>query len=364
MHDLATSDLRGSRERGDEVVPEPLEGLDDPPTGATLEMQIAAEYGVQPQQVLVTAGATQANLVATATALSLGGEYPPEAETAEEAHAETHPPRRALVEKPGYEPLVETPAALGAAVDRFLRTEEFELDHHRVEKALAPETDLVTVTNRHNPSGRLTDRERLAEVAKVVGEHDARLLVDEVYAPYVPTADTAEQNSAFGGVTAVGLDDVVVTGSLTKFFGLGELRVGWLVADEAFVERAQSIAHYFARPSDPSRTLAKRAFHNQDHLAERSRTLLEENADLLASFVAERDDVTGYVDSGSTFAFLEPEHVDGDRLAERAWSQGTLVVPGRFFDDPERVRVSLGADPHDVAVGLDELGTHLDSFKS
>ncbi|MFC7165823.1 pyridoxal phosphate-dependent aminotransferase [Halospeciosus flavus] len=291
-------------------------------------MQIAAEYGVDPQQVLVTAGATQANLVATATALDLGGEYPPEAETAEEAHTETDERRRALVEKPGYEPLVKTPEALGAAVDRFLRAEGYELDHHRVEKALTPDTDLVTVTNRHNPSGRLTDRERLAEVAKVVSENGARLLVDEVYAPYVPSEDTVDENGAFGGVSAVGLDDVVVTGSLTKFFGLGELRVGWLVADEAFVERAQSIAHYFARPADPSRTLAMRAFHNEEHLAERSRTLLEENADLLSSFVAERDDVTGYVDSGSTFAFLDPKNVDGNRLAERAWSEGSSSFRG------------------------------------
>jgi len=348
LYDLASSDLRGDRDHEPEAVPEPLAGLSDPPRGATLETQIAGEYGVEPEQVLVTPGATMANVVAAATALERdpGGEDDAEKQ-------------RVLVEKPTYEPLAATPAALGADVDRFLRGDVYRLDVERAANALTDATDLVTVTNRHNPSGSLAERETLADLADAASDGGARLLVDEVYAPYV----TEPRDGPFGGPTAAGLDGAVVTNSLTKFFGLGDLRIGWLVADREFVDRARSVSMHFHGVADTSRALGRRALHNRDHLAERARTLLEENTELFEAFLAERDDVEGFLAEGSTFAFLDPEHVDGDELAATAWDEGVLVVPGRFFGEDERVRVSLGRNPSEVAPALDALGAILDRFQ-
>jgi aspartate/methionine/tyrosine aminotransferase len=347
LYDLASSDLRGDRGHEPEAVPTPLEGLDDPPRGATLETQIAGEYGVEPEQVLITPGATMANVIAAATALHLDPD-----EDAEEK-------QRVLVEKPSYEPLVKTPDALGAEVDRFLRGDVYRLDVERAANALTEWTELVTVTNRHNPSGSLAERETLADLADVASESDARLLVDEVYAPYV----TNPRDGPFGGPTAVGLDNTVVTSSLTKFFGLDDLRIGWLVADREFVERARSVSMHFLGVADTSRALGRRALHNKDHLAARSRTLLVENTELFEEFLAERDDVEGFLAEGSTFAFLNPTNVDGNELAAAAWEEGVLVVPGRFFGEDERVRVSLGRNPSEVAPALDALGAVLDQFQ-
>ncbi|MFB6268430.1 MAG: pyridoxal phosphate-dependent aminotransferase [Halobacterium sp.] len=344
LYDLGSSDLRGDRGHGPEVVPAPLGGLDDPPTGATLETMIAGEYGVEPEQVLVTAGATMANLLAVATTL--------------QRRTDEDEKRRVLVEKPGYEPLVETPSAFDAAVDRFLRGDHYGLGPERIEKAMTDSTRLVTVTNRHNPTGALTDRETLSDVADVVSDGGARLLVDEVYAPYT----TEALDGPFGGPSAVGLDDTVVTNSLTKFYGLDDLRIGWLVADEEFVADARSLSHHFLTVADTSRALGKRAFHNSDYLAERSRTLVQENADLLRDFIESRDDVEGFLAEGSTYAFLDPENADGDELTQAAWEEGVLVVPGRFFDNDDRVRVSLGRSPTEVAPALAALGEVLDGF--
>jgi aspartate/methionine/tyrosine aminotransferase len=351
LYDLATSDLRGERDLEPELVPDPLDGLDDPPTGATLETQVAAEYGVHPQQVLVTPGTSVANFVAVAAALYSS---PEAGDEDEESTAPT-----ALVEKPTYEPLLKAPGSIGGDVNRFLREDESRLVPDRVRKAMTDDTRLVTVSNRHNPSGRLTDRETLSDVADIVDEHGARLLVDEVYAPFVSEAT----DGPFGGPSAAGFDRTVVTSSLTKFYGLLDLRVGWLVADEAFVERARSVAYHIPGVAGPSRVLGRRALHNSDRLGDRSRELVSENADLLGAFVESRDDVEGFVAPDSTFAFLDPVNVDGDELAETAWDEGLLVVPGRFFGDEERVRVSLGRSTEHVTAALEALGAVLDSFR-
>ncbi|MFC4407387.1 pyridoxal phosphate-dependent aminotransferase [Haloarchaeobius iranensis] len=348
-HDLGSSDLRGSS--GDRRAPIPgrLAGLADPPASVCLAEQVATAYDVDPENVLVTAGASMANVLAMATAL--GGHEPDATET---------DGSQVLVEKPGYEPLTATPRAFGGHVHRFLRTAEddFRLDPDRVDSALADEAGLTVVTNRHNPSGSLSGRETLAATADRVRDAGGRLLVDEVYAPFT----TDPSPNGLGGPTAAGMDDVVVTGSLTKFFGFGGLRVGWLVADAGFVERAERVTHHMPALAKPSVSLARRAFHHEDRLLATQRELATTNHDLLATFVDGRDDLEGTVHDGATYALLEPTAADGDTVAEAAWDDGVLVVPGRFFDEPDSVRVSLGRSPAHCEDALSAFGSVLDGL--
>jgi aspartate/methionine/tyrosine aminotransferase len=372
-YDLGSSDLRPEAPT-DGVVPRPLAGYEDPPTDVSLRDRVATEYGVTPEEVLITAGATHANFLAEATALSLAsGEGDGTAAAAAGGTDDREP--QVLVEKPGYQPLTATPASLGANVDRFRRPPEddYRLSPARVESAVTDEFSLVTVTNRHNPSGRLTTRETLAALARVAADAGGFLLVDEVYAPYVgvggdATADSASSSTArtttptaFGGVTAAGVPNTVTTGSLTKFHGLGGLRIGWLVGPARFVTRARTVATHVPAVADPSRVLARRALHHRERLAARQRSLLTGNYERLASFVAERDDLSGTVHAGSSFALLAHESADGDTVAEAAWDEGLLVVPGRFFDRPASFRLSLGRDAEEVAGGLRVLGDVLDA---
>lgn len=347
-YDLGSSDLRQDGAT-DDVIPPTLVGLAPPDGDVTLRAQLATTYDVGESNVLVTAGATHANFLAAAAAIDLGGEPNPD---------ETLGPQ-ILVEKPGYQPLVETPGALGARVDRFLRPPEddYPLDPDRVAHA-TDDVALVSVTNRHNPSGRLTDRETLATLARVVADDGGYLLVDEVYAPFAEMAG----DGPFGGVTAAGLPNTVVTGSLTKFHGLGGLRIGWLVGPESFVQRAKTAMRHVPAVAEPSTALARRALHHEETLSMDSRALLRENHERLASFVAERSDLDGTLSDGSTFGCFSHERADGDDVATAAWDQGVLVVPGRFFDHPDAFRLSVGRNPDEMEAGLAILGDVLDSL--
>ncbi|MFB6120862.1 MAG: pyridoxal phosphate-dependent aminotransferase [Halobacteriaceae archaeon] len=345
LHDLGTTGLRGTRDVGDAVVPDPVADRDDPPAGVNLHSLLAAEYGVHPKQVVVTAGASHAAFLAAAAAVTDSDADQP----------------RALVELPAYEPHAKTPAAVGAAVDRFRRTAEadFALEPDRIEAAVRPATALVTATNRHNPTGALADRATLADAADAAGTEDARLLVDEVYAPYVSESDA--ERTAFGGPTAAGLDGAVVVNSLSKFFGLPDLRVGWLVADEAFAERARAAKHHVPAVADVTERLAARAVHAAGAIADEQRALCTENAALLRSFVDDRPDVTGRVRPDCPFVALSAPGRPADELAAAAWEQGVLVVPGRFFGLDDRVRVSLGRSPEENAAALTALDDVLGS---
>lgn len=355
-HDLASSDLRPAT-RSDGPIPTRLVDRADPPGEPAVDVLVADQYGVSPDEVLVTAGATNANALAFAVAAQRLDDRDAEGDpvTADDDAGER--PARVLVEKPGYEPMTATPRGFGARVDRFMRPEGV-LDAARVDAALSEDTELVAVTDRHNPTGRRADRDALAAAADAATDRDARLLVDEVYAPFTATAT----DDAFGGPTMAGTDGVVVTGSLTKFLGFGGLRIGWLVADPAFVDAAERVRHHLPSVATPSLTLARRAFFHLDDLAADSRRRIARNHDRLAAFAAARDDLAGHVHDGTTYALLAHDDVDGDTLAEHALDAGVLVVPGRFFDRPDAVRVSLGRPTQQVDAALDALDDALDDM--
>ncbi|KTG30732.1 pyridoxal phosphate-dependent aminotransferase [Haloferax profundi] len=355
--DLATSDLRVAADDGG-VVPPILAGLSDP-VDESLVSQLAARYDVPESWVLVTAGASSANFLASCALLDHSGR-PGDVDDDHEDDSEDHPRPQVLVEKPGYQPLSAVPDALGARVDRFVRPPEYDYDiePHRIDGAKSDSFTYAVVTNRHNPSGRLASRAELAELAHVVGEAGGSLLVDEVYAPYVDPA----HDGPFGGETAAGLPNVVTTGSLTKFYGLGGLRIGWIIADPAIVERARSASLYLPSVADPSRKLARRALHHSERLESTAREHFSANHERLASFVADRSNVSGRIHAGGTFAFLSHDDYDGDEVADAAWERGVLVVPGRFFDAPEAFRVALGGTPEEMAAALDVFGEVLDDL--
>lgn len=334
-HDLGSSDIRPVG--GSDVVPDALADCPVPPEEVTLESQIADRFGVPASNVVVTPGATTANVLAMAASLADGD--------------------RILVEMPAYEPLVATPRGLGATVDRYRRADDWSFDPGRVAAALDDGTALAVTTNRHNPTGALADRASLERAAEHARDAGARLLVDEVYGPY-----STDGGRGFGGVTAAGAPGTVVTGSLTKFLGLGGLRVGWLIADEPFAERARTVARHLSAVAEPSRQLARRAFAAGDELAARSRELLAANHERLAAFLERRDDLTGEVFPSCPYALLFPESADGDTVSQAAWDRDLLVVPGRFFGVTEGIRVSLGRAPEEMAAALDVLGGTLDDL--
>src|SRR5689334_23853038 len=111
--------------------------------------RIARRYGVKPENVVLAHGTSMANHLACATLVEPGD--------------------RVLIETPVYDPLVAVPRYLGCDVDFFARGREdkYALDVGRIEAALTPRTRLVILSNLHNPTGALTGRAELQDLARL-----------------------------------------------------------------------------------------------------------------------------------------------------------------------------------------------------
>lgn len=271
-----------------------------------------------------------------------------------------------LIEQPTYELLVSTARYLGANVRRLPRRvdQKFGVDLKTLEQSLTPRTKLIVLTNLHNPSSAHLDRPTLLAISQLARTVGARVLVDEVYLDAVALAHA--QNDRPKLSTAFGLaDNLLVTSSLTKVYGLSGIRCGWVLAEPELAQRMWRLNDLFGVvPAHSAERLSVVVLENFERVTARARATLNTNRAALNAFLASRDDLEGWpLEAGTvTFPRLRSGKVQQlcDVLRER---YEATVVPGHFFEMPEHIRIGIGAPTDVTAEGLRRLGCALDDIR-
>ena len=303
-----------------------------------LQQALAVKCGVAPDNIVAAAGTSMANFLAMATILEPGDEV--------------------LIERPAYDPLVSTAVYLGASVSRFERRFEdgFRIDPLAVERAVTNRTRLIVITNMHNPSGALVDNEALRQVGEIARRAGARVLVDEVYLEalfHQPPPSAFHLGNEF-----------VTTSSLTKAYGLSGLRCGWVLAEPELAKKMWRLNDLFGNiPAHPAERLSVIALKSLGIVAARAIALLEKNRPLLDAFLDLREDLEA-VRPGVGIV-VAPRVMGGsveDLCALLRDKYETSVVPGRFFEMPEHIRIGIGCETEMLAGGLERLGAALDEL--
>ncbi|PTD94455.1 hypothetical protein C9439_02760 [archaeon SCG-AAA382B04] len=225
-------------------------------------------------------------------------------------------------------------------IDRIKRNtdKDYKIDLEELKSKLK-ESCLVILTNRHNPSGKLMGYKKLKQISEIIAQNDSYLLVDEVYSPYNINDDS--NNTAFGGPTAINFENTIVTNSLTKFFGMGGLKIGWMGGDKGIIDKCDKLQTHFSPVAEPSKNIAKRVLEQKTKIQKEANELLEKNFSLLKNLVIKRNDLEGRVYKNNTFAFLKHKTVDGSELAKKTLKNNAIIVPGEFFGDEKRFRISI-----------------------
>jgi aspartate/methionine/tyrosine aminotransferase len=328
-------------------LPELHAGMEDlslsPPGGygyKPLLERLAGRAGVSVDRVVHAQGTSMANHLAMAALLEAGDEV--------------------LIEQPGYEPLVAVAQYLGARVRRFPRTFEngFQVDPREVERSISPRTRLIVITNLHNPSGVRTPDSILRMVGEIARSIGAHVLVDEVYLE--ACFDSPWQSAIHLG------PNFIITTSLTKAYGLTALRCGWVVGAPALAERMWRINDLYGATSPyPTDLLSVIALDQLPEIAARAKKLLNTNRALLKTFLGSRQDLLAIWPEWGAIVFpqLSTGHADAFcQLLREKYETG--VVPGRYFEAPEHIRIGVGGETETVREGLARIGAALDELAS
>lgn len=291
-----------------------------------------------PADVLITAGAAEANYLAIMQLLQPGDEI--------------------VIETPGWPQAEVLAKAIGAKVVKVARQEadQWRLPLDILADAVTAKTKMIFITNPNNPTGDLLSHSDIQELVRIAAKVGAWLLVDEVYAGL---EWDGPRGPSVAGLYARG----ITTGSVSKALGLQGLRTGWLICPdpelvmEAVILRENAseimnimgevIAEIALRPDRYVPAMDKARREGAQNLAQMNAWV---DAQESLTWVAPRAGLIG-------LARL-PEGIDSDAFAKRLLADPyrTFLLPGSAYEQPQHIRLGVGGGASvNLADGLDRL---------
>ena len=302
-----------------------------PPQGSKLlRERIGQFYGVDPDWVVVTTGASEA----LSALLCMAAE--PEASI--------------VLPFPAFPAMPVMAQAWGLAVQRYTldRQAGFVQSAEQILAAVNENTRLVLVNTPHNPTGAVMDAVELRRLAGSLGERGIPLLVDEVYHPLYFSADVP---------SAAKVPNAIVISDMSKAFSLSGLRLGWIIdRDPKRREQLINLRSYFTVSSSPlTEAIAAHALAHAGAVLARLRAVAQANLALLREFMQRQHGTLGWIPpQGGTVAF--PWLLDGRDsrpICQALAREGVLVAPGDCFGLPEHFRIGIGAQATGFQEALD-----------
>ncbi len=150
--------------------------------------------------------------------------------------------------------------------------------------------------------------------------------------------------------------------TMTKFYGLGRLRVGWILADKQTAHNLWNAERLTSgHIPEYSLWLARQVLKRRERFVARARKIYNENLALVARFAKETEDVTETRLGGAPFCLVKyrkgPDSISfGRKLLQKV---GVLVSPGDYFGAPKAFRLCFTCDKTSLKQGLGLLAHYL-----
>ena len=165
------------------------------------------------------------------------------------------------------------------------------LDVASFERAVTRKTKLIVVTNPNNPTGGVLTEEEMDIIVRAARRVNAWILSDEVYRG-------AELSGSLSPTFWGRYDKVLVVAGLSKAFGMPGLRLGWIIAPPATVQKIWSYQDYTTLTpnllSDKLATIAMEPVKRKQLLA-RTHSILNRNLPRLEEWIHGHGEVFSYI---------------------------------------------------------------------
>lgn len=311
-----------------------------------LRALIAEQYpSLSSKQIVVTNGASEA-LFLVAACLLVPGDH-------------------VIIEQPNYPSNYEVPRSLGCEVKALqLQSEnDFQLNPDALQDIISPNTQLVSVTHPHNPTGSMISKDVMERLIEISAYNDSYLIFDETYRDLTfgeklpPAASLSPQ--------------AISISTLSKAFGFPGIRIGWLaVNDNELIETCLAAKEQInICNSVLDEAIALEILKNKEQLLSLGKDHLNANFQVLQEWLHDRNELEYVIPQGGAVCF--PQIRQGINISLSSFYQllmeryQTFVGPGHWFGMEDRnFRIGYGwPSSSELQIGLNNLTSALNDVK-
>jgi aspartate aminotransferase len=298
-----------------------------------LSRRYRTERGIdyEPDEILITAGVTQASYAAFMSALDEGDEVI--------VLEPFYPQHNSKIRLAGGR-LVLVPMTVNDGI--------FRLDAERLERAITSSTRMVVLINPANPTGTVFTRQELESVADIAKRHDLMVLSDEVYEYIV--FDGREH------ISIASLPDMkertITVSAFTKAYAMDGWRIGYAAAPRHMVDVMRRVT--MNTTTHPCVFAQEGAVVAVTGPQDCVREMVEEDRvrrDLVVESLNSIPGIACPVSEGTIYVFPDVGGLgmDVDELAQKILHSAHVAVEsGSFYGTEGRshLRICFGSEPY------------------
>ena len=280
------------------------------PTGAAFRAKLAETYDMAPEQIVLGNGSCELLLAGAQVLLEPGAEL--------------------VYAWPSFSMYPHLAAMTGATAVEVPLTSDHRHDLPAMLAAITPKTKMVLICNPNNPTGTFVSHEEIKDFARQVPSNVC-IVIDEAYIEF---AEGIERDALLSLV--IERDNVVITRTFAKIYGLAGLRVGYGFAPLEFKQAIDLVRQPFS-VNLIAQAAATEALNHPDDVTERVLSTLAER-----QWIETELREAGYAtaDTQTNFSWIDLGPLGEDEVMEALAKEGIIVRAGKALGAQGFIRAS------------------------
>ena len=305
--------------------------------GLLLRREISNLYlNLKPENILATNGAIEAIFLIMNSLLNKGDNI--------------------IVQFPIYQALYQVAESNGVKIKRWNLKKEnnFLPDLAELNNLIDKNTKMIVINQPQVPIGSIMGKEMLKALINLAEKNNLYIVSDEVCLPLL--WDVKNTVPALADIYKKGIS----LGDVSKPFGAGGLRIGWLAAQNISIfKNCLALRGYTTMSnSGPSEFLAALILKNKEKILAPRLKVLRKNFTGLIRLVEKNKEIFNLIrPRGGATAFVNYNlKIKSDDFCRKLIKKyNTLLVPGSVYGLENYFRIGLGAKPEIFQIGLKNL---------
>lgn len=233
---------------------------------------------------------------------------------------------------------------------------EFRVNAKDIEKKISKKTKCIILATPNNPTGAILRENDLREIADLAIKNDLIVIADELYEKLI-----YDDERHFSIASIPEMKNLAITiNGFSKNFAMTGWRIGYVVANENFIEAMMKIHQYSMLCAPSISQYAALKFDDCEQEVKEMKEKYQMRRNLLYKRLNEMPNISTILPKGAFYIFpnIKQTGLTSEKFTERLLKEAKVVViPGNVFGNGGEgyVRISYSVSIENIEMALDRI---------